>query len=250
MAARAAALAALLAASGTARAAELTVFSGGSMAAPVRAAGEDFTKATGVQLHVVSGTTGFITAKVNAGEAVDVLIISREGLAALRAAGKTAAGVPVPVGKAILGVAVKAGAPRPDISTAEAFKATILKAKSIADPDPKTGAASTLYLQTVFARLGIAEAAEAKSHAYLDGAHVAEAVGTGQAELALTFLSELTPDKRVDVVGPLPAALQQAMPYEAQAAAGAKEPELAARFIAFVTSEGEQKRFRDAGVAP
>ncbi len=252
MTVRAIALAAtmVLAAQGAeaASAAELTVFSGGSMAAPLKAAGEDFTKATGVQLHFVTGPTGFIAGKVNAGEASDVLVISKEGLAALRAGGKTAAGAPVAVGRAVIGVAVKAGAAKPDISTPEAFKAAILAAKSIANPDPKLGAASTLYLQTVFVRLGIAQAAAAKTQAYADGAHVAEAVALGEAELGLTFLSELSPDKRVAVVGPLPAALQQAMPYEAQVSAGAKEPELAARFIVFVTSEGEKRRFLEAGV--
>ena len=233
---------------GPAGAAELTVFSGGSMAAPLRAAGADFTRATGVQVHFVTGPTGFIAGKVNAGEPSDVLVVSREGLAALRAAGKTAAGAPVPVGRAVIGVAVKAGAARPDISTPEAFRAAILAARSIADPDPKLGAASTLYLQTVFARLGIAEAAQAKTQVYADGAHVAEAVGTGQAELGLTFLSELSPDTRVAVVGPLPAALQQAMPYEAQVSANSREPELAARFIAFVTSAAETARFTEGGV--
>lgn len=246
-----AALAAGLAlAGGEARAADLTVFTGGSMAEPLRVMGEDFTRATGTRLTFVMGTTGVITGKIRAGESSDVVVISAEGLTPLQKDGLITPAPPVPLARAVMGVAVKKGAPRPDISTPEKFRAAVLAAPSLAYPDPGQGATAGIYIAGLFDRLGIGPAVAAKARLKPNGKETAAAVGAGEVALGLTFISELLPDARVEVVGPLPPAIQSPMMYAASVSARAADPAKARAFIAFITSPAERGRLVAAGVDP
>ena len=240
----------LTAISGGAQAADLTIFTGGSMAEPLRVMGEDFTRATGRKLIFVMGTTGVITGKIRAGEASDVVVISAEGLTPLQKDGLLAPAPPAPLARAIMGVAVKKGAPRPDISSPDKFKAAVLAAASVAYPDPAQGATAGIYLAALFDRLGIGPAVAGKARLKRNGTETAAAVGSGEVALGLTFISELKPDARVDVVGPLPAAIQSPMMYAASVSARAADPAGARAFIAFVTSPAERARLVAAGVEP
>ena len=126
-----------------------------------------------------------------------------------------------------LGVAVRAGAPKPDISTPEKLKQTLLKAQSIASiPASATGA----QLAEVYERLGIAEEMKAKTKAQPAPKQIAEAVGNGEAELAVFTINVLT-DPRLNIVGPFPADVQRELIYAAGIAANSKEPELARRSL-------------------
>ena len=233
-----------------ARAAELTVLSGGSMYEPLKAAGEAFTKATGTKLNLIFGTTNGIVQKVRGGEAADVIVIAAPALKPLQADGLV--GPETPLATAVIGGAVKAGARRPDISTPDKFKAALLGARSIAypNPDPKVGATAGIYLGGLFERMGVADAVRAKSVLEPNGVATASAVAAGQAELGLTFVSELQSNPALTVIGALPPSIQSPTPYAAVVASRSADPAAARGFIAFVTSPGQRATLKAAGVEP
>ena len=203
-----------LIAGGAARAATLVVYCGGSMAEPLRQVGADFTRATGNTLEITSATTGVMLKRLQAGERADLIALVDEAIGGLGKDGAVVAASIRPVGRVILGVAVKAGAARPDISTPEAFKAAMLAAKSIAYPDPALGATSGIYVAKLFDGWGISERMKAKTALKPVGAQVAKAVAEGEAELGLTFISEMLPEKRIEVIGPFPAAILNPQLYD------------------------------------
>jgi molybdate transport system substrate-binding protein len=235
---------------GAAQAADLAIYTGGSMLAALKAAGADFTQATGAHLTFVSGTTTAISQKIKSGEKADVAAISSDGLAALQVAGFVAPGSGKPLANAVFGVAVKAGAPKPDISSTEKFEQALRAATTIAYPDPKAGATAGVYIQGLLDRLGISEEMHAKTVYRMTGAEAAEAVAQGKADLAITFISELKPDPGVSVVGPLPPAIQSPTPYSIGVAESAADPAAARAFIDFVTSPAERGKLAAAGVEP
>ena len=232
------------------QAAELTVYTGGSMLEALKAAGADFTKSTGDTLTFVSGTTGVLQQRLRAGEHADVVVISVEGLAALQAEGLTDPAKPTPLANAVLGVAVKAGAAKPNISTVDQFKAAMLAARSVVYPDPALGATSGVYLKALFEQLGIAQAMAAKSSFRPIGALAAQDVADGKAELVVTYVSEMTANRGVDIVGLLPAPILHPSAYAAAVSAKAADPAAARAFITFVTSAKEAGRLTAAGVQP
>jgi molybdate transport system substrate-binding protein len=240
---------ALALAAGAASAADLTVYTGGSMLGALKAVGADFTKKTGTPVAFVAGTTTMISKKITAGEKADVVAISKEGVAALQTAGLVTSDVK-PLANAIFGMAVKAGAPKPDISSLEAFKHTLQAAKVIAYPDPKAGATAGVYIQGLMDRLGIAAEMGPKTVVGPTGAEAAEIVAQGKADLVITFVSELQPDPGVSVVGPLPAAVQSPTLYSIGVAKTAADPAKAKAFIDFATSAAERARLKAAGVDP
>ena len=134
-------------------AAELTVYATGSMEVPLHQLGEEFTRATGNTLKFELGTTGVVMNKLKTGKA-DVIVISVEAADALQKDGRIVAGSRADVASSLFGVAVKKGAKAPDISTPDAFKKTVLTAKTISYPDPALGATSGVYLQNLFAKMG------------------------------------------------------------------------------------------------
>ena len=230
-------------------AAELAVFATGSMADPLEQLGEEFTAATGHTLRFSLGTTGTVLTKIRAGESGDVLVISAEAAATLEANGTLAAGTRRPVASSLFGVVVKAGAPAPDVSTPEALKQTVLRARTIAYPDPVAAAVSGGYIESVFRQLGIAAEARRKAALKPMGYLVGEAVANGEAELGLSFISEFMANPELHAVL-FPDALQQPQPYEAGVFAAARNADVARAFIAFVTSTTARERLRAAGVAP
>ena len=119
-------------------------------------------------------------------------------------------------------MAVKAGAPLPDIKTVDAFKRTLLSATSVAYIDPKSGGSSGIYFDGLLERLGIADAIRAKAKLKAGG-YVAELVASGEAELAVHQISEIVPVKGAVLVGPLPAEIQNTTTYTAGVSAAAKD---------------------------
>jgi molybdate transport system substrate-binding protein len=233
-----------------ARAADLTVFATGSMRVPLQTAMEDFAKAGGHRLTFVSGTTGTVMGKIHAGEKFDVIAISTEAFPALEKEGRTVPATHKDLAKAILGVGVKAGAPAPDISTPEAFKAAVVKAKSISYPDPKLGATSGVYLARLFDQMGIGAQAAAKTVVKPVGAEVAEAVARGEVELAITFLSEMIPNKGLTVAGPLPEAILNPTPYGIAVSTTTASPDVARALVDYATSRKAAAVMKAAGVDP
>ncbi|HTS39869.1 MAG TPA: substrate-binding domain-containing protein [Xanthobacteraceae bacterium] len=219
-------IASLLALSaGTAGAAEIKVLTAGAYKQIVLALQPDFEKRTGHTLIVDNGTVGQLTKRIEEGEAFDVVIASPGALDGLAKKGKIVPGIRVVLARVGVGVMVREGAPKPDIPTVEAFKKSLLAAKSVAYIDPASGGSSGIYLAGLFEKLGIADQLKPKAKLIFGGL-VAEHVAKGEAEIGIHQMSEIVPVKGVTLVGALPAEIQNFTTYAGGlgAATGVAEP--------------------------
>jgi molybdate transport system substrate-binding protein len=225
---------AFLLASAGAQAAEVKILTAGAMKAVVVELVPAFEKETGHKAVVNNDTAGGLTKRILAGEAFDLAVITPGAIDELAGKGKIAAGSKVAVARVGIGVVVKEGAPLPDISSVEAFKRTLLAAKSVAYIDPAAGGSSGIYLTGLFDRLGIA--ADIKPKAKLKkGGYVAELIANDEAELGLHQISEILPVKGVKLVGPLPAEIQNYTTYAAGLSADARQADGARAMIKLLT---------------
>lgn len=227
------------------QAAELQVLAGGGIAAPLKEIAAQFENSSGHKLVIRFGTTPELI-KMAAGGPFDLGVVPVD---VLRDAPTRALFVPAPpleVARVGIGVAVLAGAPRPDISTPEALKQTLLKARGISSiPASATGT----LLAGIYERLGIAEEMKAQTKAQPGPAQIIEAVVKGDAELAV-FLTNVLTDPRLDVVGPFPAEIQREVVYQTGVAASSKEPDAAKAFIAYLMSPAGAAVIRSKGMTP
>jgi molybdate transport system substrate-binding protein len=213
--------------------AQVTVLMSGGFSAAYQELLPQFDKSNGITVTTMRGASQgdgptTIGAQLRHGLAADVVIMSREGLAELLAEGRIVTGSDVDLASVPLGVGVRAGTPRPDISTVNAFKQTLLRAKSIG-----IQSTSAIYLKTkVFPRLGIDGALADK----LSGAGAAE-VASGKVEMVVLPVSEILPVPGVDFVSTIPADLQFVQVFAAAVVKGAKSPEASKRLIDFLASE-------------
>lgn len=228
-------------------AAELKVFSAGAMKPIVPGLIETFQKETGHTVTIAYDTAGAWKRKVEAGEKADVLIASDTVVDALIKSNHVVAGSRADLAKTAIGVAVKEGAPKPDISTVDAFKRALLEAKSIVYNDPAIGATSGIHFASVLERLGIAEAVKPKSVLW-KGGYAAEAILNGQAELCVHQISELLPVKGVVVVGPLPPELNKLTVYSGSVLSSAASPDVARAFLQYLARPQFRGNFADAGL--
>jgi molybdate transport system substrate-binding protein len=185
-----------------------------------------------------------------AGEAADLLILSVGAIEALDKSGLLSAGTRTPLGRTSIGVAVKKGADVPDISTPDAFKRTLLAARAIAVSDPAVGGTAALYLPQLFARIGIADALDAKLVKCSGGGDVTERVARGEADIGLTFISEMLPIEGAAVAGPLPAPYGNDTTYCAAVPVNSTARDVAAAFIAALTHRDAREAWKRAGFEP
>src|ERR1700730_10077889 len=164
----------------------------------------EFSRDTGHKLHAIFGPVGVMLAKLKGGEKADVIVLSAAALDELEKAGSLLAGSRVELGHATVGVAVKVGAPQPDISTPAAIKAMLLAARTIAYTNPAAGGTAGIYMTNTLERLGLTEEVKKKSLLQTSGSATAAAVANGAAEIGITFTSELLPNKGVKVIGTMP----------------------------------------------
>jgi len=210
----------------------------------------DFERETGIKVETLSGASQgkgpeTIAAQLARGVAVDVVILSREGLDGLIAAGRIVAGSDVGLALAALGAAVRAGAPRPDIGSVAAFKQAMLAAKLIAVPASTSG----IYLtDELFPRLGIADRLTVR--VMPRGSQSAALVAEGHADIAVQPTSELARVPGLDYLGPLPRELQLIQTFCAAIVAGSKAHEPARRLIAFLSSARTVPAIRENGMEP
>jgi molybdate transport system substrate-binding protein len=184
--------------------------------------------------------------RIARGEPVDVVIVAGEGLQKLITDGKVVASSRTDLARSLIGAAVRAGAPKPDISTVDAFKAALANAKTIAYSDSASG----VYIETIlYKRLGISDAIKAKSK-MIPGEPVGEVVARGEADLGFQQMSELKPIKGIDIIGALPAEIQKVTVFSAGIAAGAKEPQAAAVLIAFLAAPSAAAVIVKSGMQP
>jgi molybdate transport system substrate-binding protein len=184
--------------------------------------------------------------RLQRGEPADLVIMAGPALDELIKQGKVVAGSRVDLVRSSIGMAVRAGAPKPDISSVEALKQTLLRAKSIA----YSASASGIYLSTeLFQRLGIADQVLPKSK-NAEGQRVGALVARGEAEIGFQQISELLPEPGIDYVGPLPPGAQRVTFFSAGIVVGAKAPEAARALVKFLASENAISVIKKTGLEP
>jgi molybdate transport system substrate-binding protein len=171
---------------------------------------------TGMKIEVDNDTAGALVKKVQGGEPFDVLVLPPNGLATLGKEGYVDPATVKPVARVGIGVAVKAGEPHMKLDSVEQFKEAVLKARKVAYIDPASGGSSGIYLDGLFLRLGIAAEVRAKA-VLVPGGLVAERLVSSEADFAIHQISEILPVRGVDLVAPLPEAIQNYTTYAAGA---------------------------------
>jgi len=248
---RAAVLAALLSLSGLAQApaAEIKVLSTGAYKPVVVALVPDFEKQTGHKVTVDNGTVGEVKKRIEEGEAFDVAVITPAVIDELIGKGKIVPGSQIKLAGVGVGVMVKEGAAKPDVSTVEAFKQALLAAKSVAYIDPASGGSSGIYVGKLLERLGIADQIRPKTK-LKQGGHVADLIISGEAELGVHQVSEIVPIKGVVLVGPLPKEIQNTTTYAGGLSATARDKDAAMALIKALTGPAAAAVLKSKGMDP
>jgi molybdate transport system substrate-binding protein len=228
-----------------ARAAELKVLSAMAAKTILDDLGTGFEKATDNKLVITLGPTGPLRTQIEQGAAVDVVILPAAAIDALIGEGKIDDATRALIAHVGVGVAVHKGAPKPDISTTEAFRRALLEAKSIGITD---GGTSGTYLKTLFEKLGIADALKPKIKLLQGGA--GEATANGEVEMGLTQISEIVPYADAELVGPLPAEIQVYTTYAAGVAAASKQGDVARALVKFLTAPAAADVIKAKGMEP
>jgi molybdate transport system substrate-binding protein len=222
----------------------------GGFSGPYEKLMPEFERTTGIKVATGSGSsqgTGpqTIAAQLARGVPADVVILSREGLAELIDAKRIAPGTDVDLAQTPIGVAVRAGAPKPDVSTVDAFKRVLLKTRTVAVPSSTSG----IFLTTdVFPRLGIAEKINVKASPR--GAGAAAMVASGEADIAVMPVSEIVHAPGVALAGIIAEEIQLHQIFAAAVVAGSNELDAAKRLIAFLASERAAPAIRSGGMEP
>jgi molybdate transport system substrate-binding protein len=232
---------ALLLAPVAATAAEVTFLCSNALKAVMEEIAPQFEKASGHKLVISFGSTNPLKARIDKGEAFDLTILGDAAIEELVKQGKLDAATRVVVARSVLGVAFRKGAAKPDVSTTDAFKRTLLDAKSIAYLDD--GLTGT-YLKVLFQRLGITENIQSK-HKSVRGA---EAVARGEVELGVTQISEILHEKGAELAGPLPPEIQNYTNFPAAVSAGAKQADAAKVLLKYLASPDAAKVMKANGL--
>ncbi len=228
----------------------IKVLSAGAVQSMVEALGQDFERASGTKLDLIFNTAGSLRDRVKSGEAADLVILSESIIASLDKSGMFVPGSIINLGRTVTGVAVREGAPVPDISTPAAFKQALLKAKTVAYTDPKAGGSGGIMFAAMLERLGIADEVNKKAVLGKRGSEVARSIAEGRAEIGTTFISEVLPVKGVKVIGPLPGELHTANTYTAAIPAGSASRAAATALLRALTNPATRARWSAAGLEP
>ena len=239
---------------GTADAAEIRVLSSGSLKAALSLLLPDFQKSSGDTATIEYGPAGAIVGRVQNGEATDVVIVSRSQLQKLESNGKVVQGSLIDIAGIALGVAVRKGAARPDISNVEAFKRALLSARSIGYRDPSTGSTSGVYTAGLLERLGIAQDLKPKLNLDRSEGDVPEnvflGVAKGEIEMQIGQITEIVISPGVDLAGPLPSEIQNTTLMAAGISTTSKVPADAKALIDFISSPSAAAVLKARGFQP
>ena len=228
------------------QAAEIKVIAGGSMTASMNAVAAPFEKASGHKLSIHFDSTPNIIARVNSGTPFDVVVVPVDVFKDATAKARFAPGPTVDIARVGYGVIVRTGAPKPDISTPDAFKTALLAAPSITFlPASAAGA----YVTKVFERLGISEEMKAKTKVQAAPAQIAPAVAKGEAELGV-FLTNVLVAPGVELVGPFPGELQQELVFTSAVAADTRETDAAKALIDYLKTQEATAIIKATGMTP
>ena len=240
------ALCAALFASSAADAAEIKVIASNAVKEAYVKLVPVFEKKSGHHVTVDWGGTADIVKRTASGEVADIVIIPAAYIDDLTKQGKLAPGSRVDLAKSIIGVALRPGAPKPDLTSGEGLKKSLLAAKGIVI----SGGPSGVYLNEVFRKMGISDQIKSKTIQLAPGASAGEAVARGQGDIGFTQVSELLAVKGIVYLGPLPADVQQVTVFSAGIGRNAQQPDAAKALVKFLTSPEATPVLRETGLQP
>ena len=229
---------------------ELKVIISGGFSGPYEQLVPQFERTTGIKVATGSGSSQgkgpqTIAAQLARGVPADVVILSREGLTGLIAERRIAAGTDADLARTPIGVAVRAGAPKPEVRSVDDFKQVVLKARLVAVPSSTSG---IFLIEEIFPRLGVAGRVNVKATPRGSGA--AAMVANGEADIGLLPVSEIIHAPGVELAGVIADEIQLHQIFSAAIVAGSKQIEAAKRLIAFLTSESAAQTIRRGGMEP
>jgi molybdate transport system substrate-binding protein len=227
--------------------AKLKVMCARSMHLAVGALGEAFSKVSGHDVVFDFGTVGALQAKLDAGETADVVVLAVPGIDRLEKAGALVPGSRRNVAKTFIAVCIRDGAPKPDFSTAEAFKRLLENARAVAMADPAVGGSAAVYIPVMFERMGLAATMKPKSLLEKNGVEVAKRVVEGKAEFGLTLSGEVASVAGAEIAGPLPPPFGQDTTYCAAVMSASAAQEAGVALVAALTHPDTRATWTRAG---
>lgn len=239
-----------LMAAGAAKAddAEVRVLAAGAVAQAFKELLIDFARESNIKVEVSFGPVGALQTRVKNGDRPDVVVLSEAAINELETAGTVIPDSRAELGRGTAGIAVRAGAPSPDIATPEAVKRTMLAARAIAYPNPAGGGTAGVYFVNLMERFGIAEEVRKKALPQNRGFEIAAAVADGAADIGVTFIGELLPNKDLKVVGPFPASIGLVVPYVAGVLSQSRQVRASRALIAYLTRPAAREKFKATGL--
>jgi molybdate transport system substrate-binding protein len=240
-----------VAATNAVRAAEVSAFVSTAIKSVTDEILPPFERSSGTTIHALYSPPGALLKHFEAGEPADLFLTGADAIDRLIAEGKVAPGR-VDLATVGIGICVKKGAPHPDVSTPEAFKAAMLAAKNVAYVAPSGGSVTGPHIEAMFKKLGIAEQMAAKTVFAAGGPNgrVSVKVSSGEAEIGLQQASELLTNPDVDVIGMLPGDLQQITVYSAGVTTSARNAEGAKAIIATMAAPSAKSVYKAKGMEP
>jgi molybdate transport system substrate-binding protein len=225
---------------------ELKLIIGGSLSALFAELGPQFEKASGHRVSIHFDSTPNIISRINAGTPFDAVLVPADVFKDASAKSHVVQASIADIARVGFGVIVRAGAPKPDISTVDGFKVALLKASSVASTPSSAGGA---YIAKVYEHLGIGDAMKAKTQAFPAPSAIAPAVAKGDAEIGI-FLMNVFNAPGIELAGPFPADLQQELVFTAAIATDAKETEAAKAFLDYLKTPAAIAAIKTAGMTP
>lgn len=231
-----------------AAAAEIKVIAGSAVTPVMSDLIPAFERASGHKvLSDFDGAIGEMTNRLLKGEAADVAVVSGEQIDTLMREGKVVAGSRIDIARVGVGLFVRKGAAKPDISSVEAFKQAMLTSKSIGYNDPAAGAPVSIYLIGLFERLGIASEMKQKTTAFKQRSERFEAVARGDVEIGFNQISEIVAVPNVDFVGPLPPPIQRYTLFASGIVAAGSQKDAGAAFVQYINSPSARAIWKAKG---
>jgi molybdate transport system substrate-binding protein len=231
-------------------AAEIKILSPGSTEGAFSELLPQFEKASGHKITIEYGPVGVLAARVAKGEAVDVAILSEPATEALRKQGKLVAGTEAVVAKVGIGAFVRKGDPKPDISSVDAFLRALTSARVIAYADPTLGGSTSILVGDLMKSLDITGSIGTRTKLVPPAKPLLDLVAGGGVDFGFNPISEILPDPRVELVGPLPAPIQKYTRYVASMVEGSRQPDAFKALIAFLSSAEAAAVLKTKGFEP
>lgn len=225
----------------------LRVLTTGAFKPVVQAVAQDFAQSTPHQIQIVNDTAGGLTRRIQQGEVFDVVILTPAGLQTLDQQGLLLPGTSTPLARVGVGLAVKTGQPHPPLATQEDFVRALQSARKVAYIDPASGGSSGIYLEGLFRQLPLHQDMARKA-VLVNGGLVAEKLLTGEADLAIHQISEILAVQGVDLVGPLPAAIQNYTRYAGAVGKASAHAAIGRQFLSAFASPLALETLRSKGL--